>query len=113
MATVIFDLDGTLSDSTNREHFIKENKWDEFFDACGNDPVIKPVADLLAALFKTNYRILIITGRPERVRKNTESWLLRNFIMYDRLYMRKDGDMRPDAEERSIRFHSRTYHFCC
>lgn len=98
MATVIFDLDGTLSDSTNREHFIKENKWDEFFDACGNDPVIKPVADLLAALFKANYRILIITGRPERVRKNTESWLLRNFIMYDRLYMRKDGDMRPNAE---------------
>lgn len=101
MATVIFDLDGTLSDTSWRDHFITEGKWDEFFDHCGGDPVNKPVAELLSAVFTAGHRILIITGRPERVRKTTEAWLLNNVIMYDKLYMRKDDDRRSDAEFKS------------
>ena len=101
MTAVIFDLDGTLSDASNREHFAKEGKWDEFYAACGNDSVNKPIALLADAMFKTDCRIYLITGRPESVRKQTEEWLMKHAIMYDKLFMRREGDFRHDYEIKS------------
>lgn len=96
MTAVIFDLDGTLSDSTDRCYLAQEGKWEEFHNACGNDPVVKPIANLADAMFKAGYKIYMVTGRPNSVRNLTEKWLMHHTIMYDKLYMRKTGDLRED-----------------
>jgi hypothetical protein len=95
MDCVIVDLDGTLSDCNHRLHLIEGPKknWDEFFEGCTNDPVIEPMFNLLK-MFYDDYKIVVITARPERNRELTTSWLVKNEIKFDALYMRKNVDFR-------------------
>jgi uncharacterized HAD superfamily protein len=95
MRNIIFDIDGTLSDPSQRLHFLENKDWDSFYEHCDEDPVISHVSFLAQELSKV-HRIFILTGRPERVRKKTQKWLMEHYIPYDRLLMRKDGDHRPD-----------------
>lgn len=105
---IIFDIDGTLADCTHRLHLIGETppKWDEFFAGCADDQPITHmlfVADTLAA--STN--IIFVTGRPERSREATLAWLKQHLPGGEGwawsedsrrdLYMRADGDHRPDT----------------
>jgi len=88
----IIDIDGTLADSTHRKIFD--------FKECINDKVIIPV-DLLLAYARhaeggPEY-IILLSGREEVCRKETEAWLTKNNISYDYLYMRKEGDYRADT----------------
>jgi hypothetical protein len=50
--TVVFDLDGVLSDAVSRQHYLEGGRgdWDAFFAACGDDPLIDDVARLLELL---------------------------------------------------------------
>jgi uncharacterized HAD superfamily protein len=95
MDCVIIDLDGTLSDCTHRLHFIEgpNKNWDTFFEGCVDDPVIEPMLNLIK-MFKDDYKIVIITARPERNREFTTQWLVANKIYFDALYMRKNVDFR-------------------
>lgn len=97
MRNVIFDIDGTLSDPSHRLHFLADKDWDAFYNECDKDPVVSHIAFLAKELAK-EHKIFLFTGRPEKVRVKTEKWLLDNLIPYDRLFMRKDGDYRPDYE---------------
>lgn len=96
---ILCDIDGTIADLSHRLHFIKNgNKdWDNFFDACDKDIPILPVIDLIENF---NYDTIFVTGRPEKVRQKTYEWLYKKAgipVYSDSLYMRKDGDYRPDA----------------
>lgn len=51
-------------------------------------------------LRKAGMKIMIVTARPERFRKETEDWLRLHAIVYDVLRMRRNGDNRPDPELR-------------
>ena len=44
--TVVFDVDGVLSDATHRQHYLEGPGmyWDAFFLACGEDPLIVETA---------------------------------------------------------------------
>lgn len=95
MRNIIFDIDGTLSDPSQRLHFLENKDWDSFYEHCDEDPVISHVSFLAQELGK-DHSIFILTGRPERVRKKTQKWLMEHYIPYDRLLMRKDEDHRPD-----------------
>jgi phosphoglycolate phosphatase-like HAD superfamily hydrolase len=90
---VVFDLDGVLSDAVNRQHYIERGRrdWDAFFEACGDDPLIDEVAQLLALLDPT-LRIVLLTGRPVRVQPQTLAWLDRYGLRWDLLVMRDFGD---------------------
>lgn len=90
---VIFDIDGVLSDAASRQHFLDFGRrdWDAFFDACGDDPLVEEVARLLE-LLDPGLRIVLLTGRPLRVRPQTLSWLAHNRIRWDLLVMRNRGD---------------------
>ncbi|MCL4423189.1 MAG: hypothetical protein M1115_08500 [Actinobacteria bacterium] len=90
---VVFDLDGVLSDAAGRQHFIEgaRRDWDSFFDACGEDPPVKEVATLLD-LLNPALAIVLLTGRPRRVRSQTLSWLSRHQLRWDVLVMRDSGD---------------------
>jgi phosphoglycolate phosphatase-like HAD superfamily hydrolase len=89
----VFDLDGVLSDAASRQHYIEGGRrdWDAFFEACGDDPLIDEVAQLLALLDPT-LRIVLLTGRPVRVQPQTLAWLDRYRLRWDLLVMRDFGD---------------------
>jgi len=65
-----------------------------------DDHVIWPVAEMLE-LFRKNYLIYIVTGRPERNLELTELWLNNNKIYFDKLIMRGDRDFRKSPDYKS------------
>jgi beta-phosphoglucomutase-like phosphatase (HAD superfamily) len=90
---VIFDIDGVLSDAAGRQHFLERRRrdWASFFEACGDDPVIEEVARLLE-LLDASLAVILLTGRPHRVRPQTLAWLKRYGLRWDLLVMRSRGD---------------------
>ena len=97
MKAVIFDIDGTLADNSERQKYLSELRWDMFFNEMGNDYPVKEVLELYNLIKNSQqYKMIIVSGRPEKYKKLTEQWLTWNNIYYDDLYMRKDGDQRKD-----------------
>ena len=95
---VVFDIDGVLSDATSRQHFIEQGRrdWTAFFEACGDDPVIEEVARLLELLDRS-LAVVLLTGRPLRVRPQTLAWLERYGLRWDLLVMRDHGTYQRAA----------------
>ncbi len=93
---VIFDLDGTISNTDHRMHFIEKSPkdFDAFTDASRDDSVNEYVAEVLRALKAQGHSIHIFTGRNDRVRQETEDWFKTNDIPYDVLRMRSDSTDR-------------------
>lgn len=97
---IVFDIDGTLADCSHRLHFIQQTPldWENFYAACPADKPIRHMVDLAGQLAIYN-QIECWTGRPERIRPQTERWLLgylgRSVSL---LRMRADDDHRPDYE---------------
>lgn len=104
MHCYLFDIDGTLADLTHRLHHIsgefddhgmtKPKDWNSFFDACGDDAPICHMIDLCRTL-ATHASVIFVSGRSDRTRHVTQKWLAVNGLFGD-IYMRKDGDHRPD-----------------
>ena len=90
---VIFDMDGVLSDAAGRQRFLTAGRpdWNAFFEACGDDPLIAEMARLLELLDR-DLQVVLLTGRPLRVRPQTLSWLERFSLRFDLLVMRDRGD---------------------
>jgi hypothetical protein len=93
---VVFDLDGVLSDASGRQHFLDQERrdWVGFFEACGDDPVVEEVGRLLE-LLDPSLAVVLLTGRPQRVRPQTLAWLQRYQVRWDLLVMRAHGDFGP------------------
>jgi predicted kinase len=87
LPAVMVDIDGTLARMVSRGPF----DWSKV----GEDEVIENVAYLISDLPRRYIRI-IMSGRDEVCRPETEAWLDAEGIEYDELYMRPKGDMRPD-----------------
>ncbi|MBN4075276.1 MAG: hypothetical protein COA71_03810 [SAR86 cluster bacterium] len=99
MKTILFDIDGTLADNWHRQHLVQAESpdWDSFFEMMSEDSQNVPVVELFKALQESQkYRIILVSARPERYRIQTESWLDSHDIVSEHLYMREDGDRRPD-----------------
>ncbi len=97
---VLVDIDGVLSDATNRQHFLEDQSnrnWRAFFDACGDDPLIEEVARLLE-LLDGDLSVVLLTGRPVRVQPQTLAWLDRYGVRWDLLIMRNVGDYSAARE---------------
>lgn len=97
MKCYLFDIDGTLADLSHRlPHIQKTPKdWDAFFDACGDDAPIPHIIGLAQTLSRSAH-IVYVSGRSKRVETATLEWLARHLLPPGRLYMREDGDHRPD-----------------
>ena len=96
---IIFDLDGTLSDSSHRDHFLleKPKNWDAWNAACGADPPIRPMCMLAAGLAAYHY-VAIWSGRSEAHLAETVAWLKRAGVNYDELRLRPVDDRRGANE---------------
>lgn len=91
--TVVFDLDGVLSDATRRQHYLEwpRRDWETFFEECGEDALIAEVARVLECL-DDELNVVLLTARPIRVQPQTLGWLKRYELRWDLLVMRDWGD---------------------
>jgi phosphoglycolate phosphatase-like HAD superfamily hydrolase len=95
---VVFDIDGVLADVRHRLHYLatRPKNWDGFFAAAKNDQVLEVGAEFAKRAAAT-HEIVYLTGRPERLRTATQSWLDEQQLPAGRLVMRPEGDRRPSA----------------
>ncbi|MFE3678006.1 phosphatase domain-containing protein [Streptomyces griseus] len=92
----VFDLDGTLADTAHRQHFLEAPKrdWSGFFAAAVDDPPLAEGVRMVLASAE-ECRIVYLTGRPERCRRDTVAWLSRQGLPEGTLFMRRNDDRRP------------------
>jgi len=93
----VFDIDGTLADLSHRLHHIekKPKNWDAFFAESADDKAIAHICDLARHLSRVA-PVVFVSGRSDRVQRDTEDWLQREVGVRGPLYMRKGRDRRPD-----------------
>lgn len=88
---VIVDIDGTLALRTgDRSPF----DWSRVGEDTPNAPVIELVRIIHAAGL---HRVLLMSGRDEVCRRQTEMWLDAQEVPFDELHMRPPKDNRKDS----------------
>ena len=94
---VICDVDGTLALNRGGRNIYDYSRVIEDTP----DPLVSAVIDSLDYTFGKDggdyLDIIIVSGREDNCRKETEEWLDHNAIPYTKLYMRQTGDKRDDA----------------
>ena len=106
---VLFDIDGVLADMDHRKYLLSEKPvdWDKFYLAAILDNPMHSTIKLLKIIYQSqdtynelNPRpfIFLITGRSSKYENLTKMWLNDYGIRHDGLYMRPEGDHRPDSE---------------
>jgi hypothetical protein len=92
----VFDLDGVIADVRHRLRHVERRPkdWDAFFAAALDDPPLdEGVA--LAREAARDCKVVYLTGRPERCRADTVTWLRQHGLPEGRLSMRRERDRRP------------------
>ena len=94
----VVDIDGVVADVRHRLPYLNRPRprWDLFFAAAPEDPLLSVGADVVADL-AAMHPIVWLSGRPEHLRPATTSWLARHQLPAGRLELRQDGDRRPGA----------------
>jgi predicted kinase len=82
---VIVDLDGTLA------LMVARGPYDT--GKCESDE-LNPVVH---SIIVHHQHVLLMSGRDEKFRPETERWLAANNVNYDALHMRAQGDVRKDS----------------
>jgi len=86
---IICDLDGTLALLNGRNPFDASH--------CEADLLNQPVAHVLQTYAKSDYRIILVSGRESKFEVQTRSFLAQHQIPFDLLLMRSTDDSRKDA----------------
>ncbi len=96
---VIFDIDGTLADISERIHHIKRKpkNWNAFNAGMAQDKAIHSMVRLCNVLYASGLNIILCSGRNEQNRPETVEWLRRQGVNYHELLLRRDQDYRPDS----------------
>lgn len=87
---VLVDIDGTVS------HMVDRSPYE--YSKVGSDSPDKNVIDVVDALWKASNTLIFITAREDSCYEETYAWLINNCPPFSKLYMRKTGDYRSDAE---------------
>lgn len=88
----LVDVDGTLA-----LHHVGPGARSPYdWHRVGEDAPNRPVIDLVTALAERDF-IVVMSGRDECCRPETEAWLATNVPCYTELHMRPAGDMRKDS----------------
>jgi predicted kinase len=104
---VLCDIDGTISDTAHRLHFVNKmpKDWNGFFGAMADDPVRDDVRKKLIEHYNEGRTIIFLSARPEKYRDVTLKWLHDNMLTFAwTLVMRPSGDGRPDTETKRDMF---------
>lgn len=95
---VIVDLDGTLCDTRDIEHYVtgEQRDFPAFHAASADCPPNDTVATGVRSAHADGRAVLVVTGREFIWRDLTLDWLARHDLPYDELVMRIVGDYRGD-----------------
>ena len=92
---IIVDIDGTLA------HMNGRSPYD--YSKVSTDIVDETVASIVRQYYQRDIMteipetyVVIVSGREDGCKTETEKWLVDNHIPYDEIYMRKAGDTRDD-----------------
>lgn len=86
----LVDVDGTLALSAGRSPY----DWRRADSDLPNQPVVTAVQALAA--HPQVEAVLVISGREEQSRGLTEEWLRNHSVPFSEVFMRQNGDYRPD-----------------
>lgn len=88
---IVFDIDGTIAEMDGRGPF----EWSKV----DTDSPRHFVIDMLRNYSKQGYDVVIVSGRSDECRYETEMWLNRcvGAHYFEELHMRKEGDFRKDS----------------
>lgn len=89
---ILVDIDGTLAHMKNKRGPFE---WDKV-----NLDELDETVRNFTSLYQMNNSLLsviILSGRDSVCRELTENWLRDNKVLYTKLFMRKEGDMRKDT----------------
>ena len=87
---IIVDIDGTVAHRTNRGPFEYEKVLHD-----ERDP---NVVEIIKCMWEAGHKIVFVSAREDWCFNNTYTWLTHNCPPFVKLYMRKSGDNRRDAE---------------
>lgn len=87
---VWLDLDGTVARMFGRSPFA----WDRV----GEDQPIQHVIDVVKALKRDGYKIIVMSGRDEVCKDITIEWLNRHEVPFDEIFMRPEGSQTKDSK---------------
>jgi hypothetical protein len=92
----VIDIDGVVADVRHRLGYLdrRPKDWDAFFAAAQHDLPLEAGLQRVTQL-ADGHDVVWLTGRPERLRKVTTSWLARHGLPTGPLHMRGNRDRRP------------------
>jgi hypothetical protein len=85
---IIVDMDGTLSLLNGRSPYDAST--------CDRDPANQPVLDTVL-LWQKSVKVIIMSGRTDDCRPQTEKWLAQHGVEATDIFMRATGDQRKDS----------------
>ena len=96
---VICDIDGTLADVEHRRHFVQGKKKDfmKFYEAMDQDAPMVDVIGMINLHWLSGWTVILCTGRPERYRARTTTWL--KSVGYLPPVLQHTLRMRPEGRE--------------
>ena len=95
MEVILCDLDGTLALMNDENNSRSPYDWERV----GEDAVCPAVSHILHQM-QSGYEsrpVILVSGRDEVCRSETEAWLEKHDIEYKALFMRPAGDKRKDT----------------
>jgi hypothetical protein len=92
----VVDIDGVLADVRHRLHHVETSPkdWDGFFAAAPDDPLLERGRETVTRLAEV-FDVVYLSGRPERCREDTLTWLDRHDLPRGEVLLRPSGDRRP------------------
>ena len=96
---VIYDLDGTLCDTSDIQHLIEgeDRDFPAFHAASADCPPRAHVLDAAHADHQAGRAVLVVTSREFIWRDLSLDWLTRHGVPHDGVYLRVVGDYRKDT----------------
>jgi hypothetical protein len=86
---ILVDIDGTLARMNGRGPY----DWEKV----GTDLLNRTIAEIVTKYKNSNTKVIIVSGRDEKCREITKNWLHENYVGYDFLFMRPEGNNEEDS----------------
>jgi hypothetical protein len=93
---IIVDVDGTVALMNPPESMYGRTPFE--WDKVKLDSPNQPIIDLVQILRDTGLKVMVVTGRDGVALNDTKAWLTSHGVVYDAIFIRPEGDYRPDTE---------------